>query len=73
MTHYDQSFTNDLKSKLTDMELMDKYGVSQGELRKMLFTLIQKGAVSSKDVYWRPIIYDYDAERETRRSTPRTR
>jgi hypothetical protein len=71
MAHEDDAFISDLESRLTDLEIMEKYRISAAELRKDLFTLIRKAAVSSRKVYWRPIIYDYDAEYEVRRSTPR--
>lgn len=71
MEHEDDTFVGDLESRLTDLELMDKYQMSALELRRDLFTLIRRGAVSSRKVYWRPIIYDYDVEYEVRRSTPR--
>jgi hypothetical protein len=71
MAHEDESFIRDLESRLTDLELMEKFQISAVELRRSLFTLIRKGAVSSRKVYWRPIIYDYEVEYEVRRSTPR--
>jgi hypothetical protein len=67
----DDPFTTDLKSRLTDLELMEKYRISASELRKRLLTLIRNGVIRSRDVYRRPIIYDYEVEGEARRSTPR--
>jgi hypothetical protein len=71
MAHEDDSLVSDLESRLTDLEIMEKYQISAVELRRSLFALIRKGAVRSRKVYWRPIIYDYDVEYEVRRSTPR--
>jgi hypothetical protein len=71
MNRDEDPFTNDLESRLTDLELMEKYRLSPGELRRRLLALIRTGAVRSKKVYWRPIIYDYEVENEARRSSPR--
>ena len=71
MTDIENSFVSDLGSGLTDLELMDKYRISAAELRKRLLNLIRQGAVDSHDVYWRPILYDYGAEGEDKRSSPR--
>jgi hypothetical protein len=71
MTGTEDLFISDLGSSLTDLEIMEKYRISATDLRRRLFTLIREGAVSSRDVYWRPILYDYEVEHGDKRFAPR--
>lgn len=67
----DGLFINDVGSRLTDLELMEKFRISAAELRRKILDLIREGRVSSREVYWRPILYDYEVEDDHRRSAPR--
>ena len=71
MKRDDGLFINDVGSRLTDLELMEKFRISAADLRKEILELIREGLVSSRDVYWRPILYDYEVEDDHRRSAPR--
>ncbi len=71
MERAEDLFISDLGSSMTDLELMEKYRITAAELRRRLLSLIREGAVSSSDVYWRPILYDYEVETDDKRSTPR--
>lgn len=65
------SLINDIQGDLTDAELMEKYRLSAAELRRRLLQLMGDNAVSSANVYWRPILYDYEVSDDDRRATPR--
>lgn len=72
MAKEDESFLiDDVRSGVIDSELMEKYKLSAANLRKKLLQLMSENAVSSSDVYWRPILYDYEASDDDRRGTPR--
>jgi PilZ domain len=65
------SLINDIRGNLTDAELMEKYQLSAAELRRRLLQLLNTNAVSSADVYWRPLLYDYEVSDDDRRERPR--
>ncbi len=71
MTDDEISLIHDIHGDLTDAEIMDKYQLSAAELRRRILQLIRDNAVSSADVYWRPILYDYEVSDDDRRATPR--
>jgi len=67
----ERSLIDDVRTGVIDSELMEKYHLSAADLRKRLLQLMNEDAVSSSDVYWRPILYDYEASDDDRRITPR--
>ncbi|MGO9571650.1 MAG: PilZ domain-containing protein [Desulfomonilaceae bacterium] len=67
----ESSLINDIQGDLTDAEIMEKYQLSAAKLRRRLLQLMSDSAVSSADVYWRPILYDYDVSNGDKRATPR--
>jgi hypothetical protein len=71
VTDDETKLINDIHGGLTDAELMEKYHLSAAELRRRLLQLMSDNAVNSADVYWRPILYDYEASDDDRRATPR--
>ena len=72
MAKEDESFLiDDVRSGVIDSELMEKYQLSAADLRRRLLQLMNEDTLSSSDVYWRPILYDYEASDDDRRGTPR--
>jgi hypothetical protein len=71
VTEDEITLINDIHGGLTDAELMEKYHLSAAELRRRLLQLMSDNAVISADVYWRPILYDYEVSDDDRRATPR--
>ena len=62
---------DDIQGDLTDAEIMEKHRLSAAQLRRILLQLMNENAVNSADVYWRPILYDYDVSDGDKRATPR--
>ena len=61
----------DIQEGLTDSELMQKHEMVAEDLREKLFQLSREGIISYSDIYWRPLLYEYDVEKDERRSIPR--
>jgi hypothetical protein len=64
-------FVNDLRSGLTDYELMEKYGLSARGLRRAIEKLIDADIVKISEVYHRPVFYDDSFDSDSRRQYPR--
>jgi hypothetical protein len=67
----ESSLINDIQGDLTDAEIMEKHQLSAAKLRRRLLQLMSENAVNSADVYWRPILYDYEVSDGDKRATPR--
>jgi len=67
----DKSFIEDVRNGVIDSELMEKYRLSAANLRRRLLDLASEQTVDSRHVYWRPILYDYEASDADRRGRPR--
>jgi hypothetical protein len=67
----ESSLINDIQGDLTDAEIMEKHQLSAAQLRRRLLQLMSENAVNSADVYWRPILYDYEVSNGDKRATPR--
>jgi len=67
----ESSLIKDIQGDLTDAEIMEKHQLSAAQLRRRLLQLMSENAVNSADVYWRPILYDYDVSNDDKRATPR--
>ena len=59
----ESSLIKDIQGDLTDAEIMEKHQLSAAKLRRRLLQLMSENAVNSADVYWRPILYDYEVKR----------
>ncbi|MBI4964980.1 MAG: PilZ domain-containing protein [Desulfomonile tiedjei] len=71
ITNDEGSLIDDVRRGVIDSELMEKYRLSAANLRRRLLQLMSEQAVNSAHVYWRPILYDYEASDSDRRVTPR--
>jgi hypothetical protein len=67
----ERSLINDIQGDLTDAEIMEKHQLSAAKLRRRLLQLMSENAVNSADVYWRPILYDYEVSNGDKRAIPR--
>jgi hypothetical protein len=67
----ESSLIKDIHGDLTDAEIMEKHHLSAAKLRRRLLQLMSENAVNSADVYWRPILYDYEVSDGDKRATPR--
>jgi hypothetical protein len=67
----ERSLIDDIQGDLTDAEIMEKHRLSAAQLRRILLQLMNENEVNSADVYWRPILYDYDVSDGDKRATPR--
>jgi hypothetical protein len=64
-------FVSDIRSKLTDYELMEKYGLEAVELKKAIKKLVDSQIIPVSEVYHRRILYDSSLDSEPRRRLPR--
>jgi hypothetical protein len=64
-------FVSDIRSKLTDYELMEKYGLAAVDLKKAIKKLIDSQVIPITEVYHRQILYDSSVDSEPRRRLPR--
>lgn len=71
ITIHVEEFVRDLRSGLTEGELMEKYELGIRSLRKVYDKLIQAGFVRADEVYRRPAWSDESILEEPRRRAPR--
>ncbi len=64
-------FVTDIRSKLTDYELMEKYGLEAIELKQAIKKLVDSHVIPASEVYHRKILYDASLDTEKRRRLPR--
>jgi len=62
---------SDIRSDLTDFELMRKHHISAKELRRILGELCESGILTKSSVYLRPVFYDDTMDVEANRQSPR--
>ncbi len=66
-----EDIIEDVKSMMTDFELMEKYELTPKGLRHVLEKLMSIKAVSVKDLYRRPVFYEEQPEHDDRRNLHR--
>ncbi len=62
---------DDIRSGLTDFELMSKYSMSALDLRNTIQKLLDGDIIQSSEVYHRRVLYDDSLDDESRREIPR--
>lgn len=69
---YDENaLIDDVRQGLTDSEIMQKYHMAAAEYREKILLLSRERVLRYSDIYWRPILYDYNVSGDDRRSLPR--
>jgi hypothetical protein len=69
--HRIDRIVKDIRSDLTDFELMRKHNLSPEELRSILEELCKTGTLTKSSVYLRPIFYDDTMDPKANRRPPR--
>ncbi|MBI5249659.1 MAG: hypothetical protein HY912_09205 [Desulfomonile tiedjei] len=62
---------DDVRSGITDSDLIEKYHISAKSLKYLLNQLLNQGRMSGAALYWRPLMCDDSVETESRRLLPR--
>jgi hypothetical protein len=48
----------DIRSRMTDLQLMSKYMLSERGLESVMKKLLEAKLITKAEVYWRPLEYD---------------
>lgn len=68
-----KNIVEDIRARVSDFELMSKYGLSLQQLQKVLVKLVEAGTLREDEIKERGSFFDNPANRSKTRRSPRTR